>query len=66
MKETTAIKSKDTYTETGGMDLSDHYSFYAVCSNCSLHSELLFVRKGVLIDEAKCPDCGCNTLTRKG
>jgi rubrerythrin len=65
MNETKALRKEDTREGEMFMDMSDHYSFYGKCSNCPLNIVLLWVRKGYLIDEAKCPNCGCKTLSKK-
>ncbi len=57
--QTQALRKEDVSSrEKGTMDTSDYYSFYADCSNCGF-GDKVWIRKGFLIVQALCPECGC-------
>lgn len=55
-KETTAM------IESSDVQLEDAYSEYLECTNCKIRRQLMWIKKGFLTHEARCPNCGCFTL----
>jgi len=45
------------------MDKDQTYKVFVLCKNCSFRGEIE-VEKGLLVEEKKCPDCGCIKLAR--
>ena len=61
--EHTSLRA-DGVLETTAMEMSDFYSKRIHCINCKIH-EKVYVRMGVLIEDAECPICGCKALMIK-
>lgn len=40
------------------------YKLNVICKNCKFEGEHI-IKRGVKLDDAECPNCGCQTLIQK-